>query len=141
MSHWPTSLGIRPATYVWKPLPARVVAQTCDIPAGISQLFFSFLTFLLLFAQGGGAIFNYGTLTVKYGNFTGNSAEGVCVTAPHSSQCPYQNMLEIPARELEQFASEPELTVPLPQCVRDVPATLLQCFRNASTKFDFVAAL
>jgi hypothetical protein len=48
-------------------------------------------------------------------------------------------MLEIPGQELEQFASEPELTVPLPQCVRDVPATPLQCFRNASTKFDFVA--
>jgi hypothetical protein len=63
---------------------------------GISQLSFSFLTFLLLFAQRGGAIFNTGTLTVKYGNFTGNSADTVCVTAPHS-QCPYQKMLEIPA--------------------------------------------
>ena len=50
-----------------------------------------------------------------------------------------RNMLEIPARELEQFASEPELTALLLQCVRDVPATLLQCFRNASTKFAYVA--
>jgi hypothetical protein len=50
----------------------------------ISQLFFSFLTFLLLFAQRGGAIANYGTLTVKYSNFTGNSADGgVCILAPH----------------------------------------------------------
>ena len=50
---------------------------------GISQLFFSFLTFLLLFAQYGGAIWNGGTLTVKYGNFTSNSAAGVCTLAPH----------------------------------------------------------
>ena len=58
---------------------------------------------MLLFAQYGGAINNDGTLTVKYGNFTGNSADGgVCIIAPHS-QCPYQKMLEISARELEQF--------------------------------------
>jgi hypothetical protein len=46
---------------------------------GFSQLFFSFLTFLLLFAQYGGAIFNYGILTVKYGNFSGLSADHVIV--------------------------------------------------------------
>ena len=65
---------------------------------GISQLFFSFLTFLLLLAQIGGAITSYGTLTVEHGIFTGNSADNVI--APHS-QCPYQNMLEIPAPEPE----------------------------------------
>ena len=54
--------------------------------AGISQLFFSFLTFLLLFAQYGGAIYNSGTLTVKYGIFTGNSATYVCILAPHSKR-------------------------------------------------------
>jgi hypothetical protein len=66
----------------------RVFAQTCYIPAR------DVLTFLLLFAQyGGGAIYNVGTLTVKYGNFTGNSVDGgVCIIAPHS-QCPYQKML------------------------------------------------
>jgi hypothetical protein len=46
---------------------------------GFSQLFFSFLTFLLLFAQWGGAIYNDGALTVEYGNFTGNSARQVIV--------------------------------------------------------------
>jgi hypothetical protein len=72
---------------------------------GISQLFFSFLTFLLLFAQRGGAIANYGTLTVKYGNFTSNSADtNVCVISPHS-KCPYQTMLEIPARDFHNFSS------------------------------------
>jgi hypothetical protein len=40
---------------------------------GFSQLFFSFLTFLLLFAQYGGAIANLETMTVEHGNFTGNS--------------------------------------------------------------------
>jgi hypothetical protein len=53
---------------------------------GFSQLFFSFLTFLLLFAQYGGAIYNAGTLAVKYGNFTGNSAPGVCILASHSQR-------------------------------------------------------
>jgi hypothetical protein len=43
---------------------------------GISQLFFSFLTFLLLFAQYGGAIANYGTLHVTLANFTRNQAGG-----------------------------------------------------------------
>jgi hypothetical protein len=57
--------------------------------AGISQLFFSFLTFLLLFAQHGGAIANYGILTVEHGNFTGNFAEYVCIIAPRS-QCPHR---------------------------------------------------
>ena len=50
----------------------------------------------------GGAIFNYGTLTVEYGNFAGNSAARVCILAPHS-QYPYQKMLEIPAQDIEQF--------------------------------------
>jgi hypothetical protein len=54
--------------------------------AGISELVFSFLTFLLLFAQGGGAIVNWGTLTVKYGNFIGNSADKVCILASHSQR-------------------------------------------------------
>jgi hypothetical protein len=53
---------------------------------GISQLFCSFLTFLLLFAQYGGAIYNNGILTVEHGIFTGNSADGVCIIAPRS-QC------------------------------------------------------
>jgi hypothetical protein len=48
--------------------------RKCSKSLPFSQLFFSFLTFLLLFAQWGGAIRNNGTLTVKYGNFTGNSA-------------------------------------------------------------------
>ena len=81
----------------------RDISLACYIPTlvGFSQLFFSFLTFLLLFAQYGGAIYNLGALTVKYGNFTGNSVDGwVCIIAPHS-QCPYQKMLEIPGRELE----------------------------------------
>jgi hypothetical protein len=41
--------------------------------------------------QSGGAIYsNIGTLTVKYGNFTGNSAlYGVCNSAPHS-RCPHR---------------------------------------------------
>jgi hypothetical protein len=59
---------------------------------GFSQLFFSFLTFLLLLAQLGGAIYNAGTLAVKYGNFTGNSANAVCIIAPHS-QCPRHKIL------------------------------------------------
>jgi hypothetical protein len=84
--------------YVSRAAPELSRRLAISLP-GISQLFFSFLTFLVLFAQGGGAILNYGALTVKYGNFTGNSADVVCVTAPHS-QCPYQNMLEIPAREV-----------------------------------------
>jgi hypothetical protein len=33
MSHWPASLRTRLTTYVWKPLPAIVVAQICYIPA------------------------------------------------------------------------------------------------------------
>ena len=83
----------------------RVVAQTCYICPRFSQLFFYFLTFLLLFAQYGGAIYNAGTLTVKYGSFTGNSAAtyigiSVCIIAPHS-QCPYKKMLEIPGRDTE----------------------------------------
>jgi hypothetical protein len=58
---------------------------------------------MLLFAQYGGAIMNYGTLTVKYGNFTGNSADSaVCIIAPHS-QCPYQKMLEIPALDIRRI--------------------------------------
>ena len=69
---------------------------------GIFTPFLSFLTFLLLFAQYGGAIYNAGTLAVKYGNFTGNSASDVCVIAPHS-QCPYQKMLEIPGRDFLTF--------------------------------------
>ena len=40
---------------------------TCYIPHGISTL-------ERKFAQSGGAILNSGTLTVKYGNFTSNSA-------------------------------------------------------------------
>jgi hypothetical protein len=59
-----------------------------------------FLTFLLLFAQyGGGAIYNYGTLTVKYGIFTDNFASYVSqqrkkpsLTSPFT-----RKMLEIPA--------------------------------------------
>ena len=47
---------------------------------GISQLFFSFLTFLLLFAQDGGAISNYGTLHVTLANFTRNQAVGGAVS-------------------------------------------------------------
>ena len=38
------------------------------------------------FLQDGGAIWNGGTLTVKYGNFTGNSANQVCILAPHSQR-------------------------------------------------------
>jgi hypothetical protein len=48
---------------------------------GFSQLFFSFLIFLLLFAQYGGAIINYGILTVEHCNFTGNYAKAVCIIA------------------------------------------------------------
>ena len=66
----------------------KLLAPAMSLP-GISQLFFSFLTFLLLFAQWGGAIYNEGTLTVKYGNFTGNSAYAVCIIAPRS-QCPHR---------------------------------------------------
>ena len=66
---------------------AGETSRTCYVLSRISQLFVSFLTFLLLFAQYGGAIWNGGTLTVKYGNFTGNSADGdVCVLAPHSQR-------------------------------------------------------
>ena len=58
----------------------RVVSRRLAISLpGISQLFFSFLTFLLLFAQIGGAIFNGGILTVEHGIFTGNSADLVIV--------------------------------------------------------------
>jgi hypothetical protein len=40
-----------------------------------------------IFAQGGGgAIYNEWTLTVKYGIFTGNSADFVCILAPHSQR-------------------------------------------------------
>ena len=62
------------ATYV-------CVHLLCSWP-GFSQLFFSFLTFVLLFAQNGGAIVNYGILTVEHGNFTGNSAQQVCYSLP-----------------------------------------------------------
>ena len=59
-----------------------------------------FLTFLLLFAQnGGGAIHNEGTVTVKYGIFTGNSAAYVCILAPHSQR----SQLAIPARDFTTF--------------------------------------
>ena len=68
---------------------------------GISQLFFSFLTFLLLFAQFGGAIYNDGTLTVKYGSFTGNSADNVCILAPHSQRS--QLAIFLAARDIEQY--------------------------------------
>jgi hypothetical protein len=83
-----------------------VAAQYGGWP-GFSQRFFSFLTFLLLFAQyGGGAIYNDGTLTVKYGNFTGNSADDVCILAPTASAlaakyCPLA--CYIPARDIEGF--------------------------------------
>jgi hypothetical protein len=86
----------------------RVVAQTCYIPARDFTTFFSFLTFLLLFAQHGGAIWNYGALTVKYGNFTGNSADGsgsgnVSADYLPPSVLPRRVACYIPARELEQF--------------------------------------
>ena len=74
------------ATYVCILAPHSQRSQLAIFLAGISQLFFSFLTFLLLFAQSGGAIANFGTLTVKYGNFTGNSANAVCILAPHSQR-------------------------------------------------------
>jgi hypothetical protein len=58
------------------------------------------------FLQDGGAIYNGGgTLTVKYGNFTGNSADDVCILAPHS-QYPYQKCSKsLPARDFRNFSS------------------------------------
>ena len=79
--------------------PHRQRSQLAIFLPGISQLFFSFLTFLLLFAQYGGAIVNDGTLTVNYGNFTGNSANKVCVIAPLSQR----SQLAIFLPDIEQF--------------------------------------
>ena len=66
--------------------PGELSRRLAMFLPGIFTTFLLFSNFLLLFAQNGGAILNYGTLTVKYGNFTGNSAANVCILAPHSQR-------------------------------------------------------
>jgi hypothetical protein len=104
---------------------------------GFSQLFFSFLTFLLLFAQRGGAIYNYGTLTVKYGSFTNNSADAVCVIAPTVTR-DISLACYVPGRELEsKLAPLPHRfrtgSAPLPHRFRTASAPLPHRFRTGST--------
>ena len=64
---------------VWGKWTSPFARNMLEIPGRDFQPFLSLLTFLLLFAQYGGAIINYGILTVEHGNFTGNSATAVPV--------------------------------------------------------------